>query len=189
MPIVLEIKNSYSQIKGLDDLSIIDAISRELSYSVGYLTWSQKNSGWDGTYRLLNRKQQFPSGCAPRVIKALTDREIEFSVSDLRTYETPQGGLIWRGRELYDYQKKIVDTCIESKTGMVKAATGAGKSIIIARLACLYNLPTVIYVVSGDLLQQMHDELSTSLDVPIGIIGDGKCDRKISSSFINTSRY
>lgn len=176
MTITLEIKNAYSQIKGLDDLSVIDAVSKELSYMAGYLSWAQKNSGWDGTYRLLNRRQQFPSGCVPRVRKVLDEYGLKYEISDQRQYREPKTGLKWIGPPLYEYQKEIVDICIAKKAGMVKSCTGSGKTLMISKLVCEYNLPTVIYVVSSDLLQQMHDELKNSIEAPIGIVGGGICD-------------
>jgi len=175
MSIEIEVKNSYAQIKNLSDLTIIDAISNELSYNAGYLTWAQKNSGWDGTYRLLTRKQHFPSGCVPRVTKILNSLNVDYKVIDERQYENPSGGLVWGGPQLYDYQNKAVETCIDKKAGMVKIATGGGKSNIIAKVVEQYNLPTVIYVVSADLLQQLSETLAQCINQPIGIIGSGKC--------------
>ena len=176
MSIKLKIGNSHTAIEGLDDLSRIDEVSRELSYKAKFITWAQKNSGWDGTYRLLSKKQQFPTGCVPR-IKALFDRMGQpFEVIDEREWEAPSSGLKWTGYDLYPYQNEIIETCIDKKTGMVKAATGAGKSLVLARLSYEYNTKTVIYVVSTDLLQQLHETFSESMNIPIGMVGNGRCD-------------
>lgn len=176
MSIRLIVGNAYTKIEGLEDLSIIDQISNDLSYKAGYITWSQKNSGWDGTYRLLNRRQQFPTGCTTRV-KALLDRmQLSYEEVDQRNFFEAVHGLKWTGYQLYPYQEEIIETCLDKKAGMVKAATGAGKSLIISRLAYEYNLSTVIYVVSTELLQQMHQTLSESVSSPIGMVGNGVCD-------------
>jgi len=176
MSVRLLVNNAYTSIEGLEDLPKIDLISRELSYKVGFITWSMKNSGWDGTYRLLTSKQNFPTGCLPRVKDLLDRMEVPFTVDDQRDWKEPKGGLAWTGYDLYDYQNSIVETCLDEKVGMVKAATGAGKTLIISKLAYEYNLPTVIYVVSTDLLQQMHQTLSESITAPIGMVGNGVCD-------------
>jgi superfamily II DNA or RNA helicase len=176
--IQIQIKNSHAQIQGLTDLPIIDAISNELSYKESFIPRGQRFK-WDGTHRLLTKKQKFPSGCLNRVTGVLDAQGIPYSLQDWREYNSPNpdsDGLLWRGHDLYDYQNKIVERCIDQKKGMIKAATGSGKTLIIARLAYEYNLPTVIYVVSTDLLEQMHRTLSDSLTLPIGIVGDGKCD-------------
>lgn len=176
MPIQLHVRNSNSQIIGLEDLNIIDCISKELSYEAGYVTWHKKQAGWDGTYRLLNRRLQFPSGCLPRVCALLDRINIAYILKDEREYIQPKSGLDWVGYNLYDYQNDVIEHCIENKAGMVKSCTGSGKTLMISRLVYEYNLPTVIYVISTDLLQQMHETLSECLNVPIGIVGDGKCD-------------
>jgi len=95
---------------------------------------------------------------------------------DQRDWVKPSGGLEWTGYTLYPYQNEVVEQCLDAKSGMVKAATGAGKSLIISRLVYEYNLPTVIYVVSTELLQQMHQTLSESINAPIGMVGNGVCD-------------
>lgn len=180
LKITIEVENTVCRIRGLvpdEHLRLIDSISRELSYKAGYLTWTQKSSGWDGLHRLLTRKQEFPAGCLNRVVKLLRNVGIEPTIDDRRVFKTKAADsrLEWKGRELYPYQKELVQTCLDNKLGMVKAATGAGKSIILSKLTFEYDLPSVIYVVSGDLLQQMHEELSTSLNQPVGMIGGGHC--------------
>lgn len=178
MSIEITVKNSYSKISGLEDLPTIDLISKALSYQAGYITWTQKQGGWDGSYRLLTKRLQFPSGCLDRVCELLTSFNLPYKIIDKRIYSTPSGvnNLEWTGFELYDYQKKIIEACIDHKWGMVKACTGSGKSLMLSRLVYEYNLPTVIYAVSTDLVQQLHETLSASINQRIGIVGDGKCD-------------
>lgn len=178
MSVVIHVGNSKSRIEGLDNLAAIDAISLQLSYTLNsaFYSWKARYSGWDGRYRLLSAKQEFPSGCLDRVESVLKSYKVDYSVNDTRAYSEPSPELVWQGFDLYDYQNKIVDTCLEKKAGIVKACTGSGKTLMISRLAYEYNLPTVIYVVSTDLLYQMYDELNRCLSTDIGIVGDGKCD-------------
>jgi superfamily II DNA or RNA helicase len=175
--IKLIIKNSYAQIKGIDDLPLTDAISKTISYQAAFIPPTRRKY-WDGTYRLLESTGKFPTGCVPRVTELLDKFRQTYDVDDQRTWEeNPKGGLEWNGFKLYDYQNRIVETCLEEKIGMVKAATGSGKTTVIARLVYEYNVPTVVYVVSADLLQQMHETLTNSLKgIPIGIVGNGEFD-------------
>jgi len=177
LSVIVHVDNAKSKIEGLDNLACIDAISLQLSYTLNaaYYSWKAKFGGWDGRNRLLTSKQEFPSGCLDRVISILKAFRIDFEVNDKRIYSAPNPKE-WTGVELYDYQNDVIRACLEKKTGIVKVATGGGKSKIIAKLACEYNLPTVIYVVSLDLLSQMHEELTESLGVKIGVVGDGECD-------------
>jgi len=178
MNIVIEINNAKSKIIGLDNLTVIDALSLSLSYEIGgaFFSWKMKNSGWDGRNRLLTSKQEFPTGLVDRVERVLKSYDVKYTLDDRRKYTTPKSSGKWKGLDLYDYQNKIVQTCLEKKKGMVKACTGAGKSLIISKTVYEYNVPTVIYVISTDLLHQMHDDLKNSLDKPIGMVGDGVCD-------------
>lgn len=177
--IVIEVDNVNCQIKGLETLHIIDAISKALTYTVqsARYTWQFKTGNWDGTQRLLTRGLKFPTGCLDTVTAVLHSYNLQFEIKDKRVFSTPNhGGLEWNGFDLYDYQNEIVEAALDKKGGMIKAATGAGKSICLSRIAYEYNLPTVIYVVSLDLLSQMHNTLSKCLNVPIGVVGGGRCD-------------
>ena len=169
---------THAQIKNLDDITIIDEISNVLTYRLesAKYTWQFKTGNWDGATRLLTKGLKFPTGCLNTVCELLDKKSIQYLIVDSRQWVTPApSGLSWHGYDLYDYQNKIVETAIDKKCGMIKAATGSGKSLIISRLAYEYNMPTVVYVVSLDLLSQMHEELERSLGVSVGIIGGGKC--------------
>jgi len=178
MIITIHVDNSKSWIEGLDNLTAVDAISLELSYTLNSSFYSFKSrfGGWDGRHRLLTRKQEFPTGCLDRVKSVLSSFNLEYTVNDSREFFKPRQGLEWNGFNLYDYQNEIIDRCLDRKAGMVKACTGSGKGLILTRLAYEFNTKTVIYVISTDLLYQMHDILVKSLNVPIGMVGDGKCE-------------
>lgn len=177
--VIITVKNVYSKIDGLTDIGVIDAISKALTYvlDAAKYTFQFKMGTWDGSYRLLHKNLQFATGLLNIVEATLNSYGIAYTINDTRGFieYTPMGST-WNGHKLHDYQEKMVDKALSSKTGMIQAATGAGKSIVIGRLIYEYNLPTVIYVVSLDLLSQMHNDLSKWLGIPIGIVGDGKCD-------------
>lgn len=177
--ITITVKNVYSKIDGLSDMIVIDAISKALTYTLdaAKYTFQFRVGAWDGSYRLLHKNLQFATGLLDVVEGVLVARGIPYQINDLREFidYSPMVSS-WRGHKLHDYQEVIVDKALSAKTGMIQAATGAGKSVVIGRLVHEYNLPTVIYVVSLDLLSQMHNDLSKWLNIPIGIVGDGKCD-------------
>lgn len=178
MTVQIEVGVTHSQIKNLDDIAIIDAVSRVLTYRLdsAKYTWQFKTGVWDGATRLLNKHLKFPTGCLQTVCAVLSAKNISYEIKDKRKWVTPNPQLNWQGFDLYDYQQKAVEKAVDSKCGMVKMATGAGKTIVISRLVYEYNVPTVIYVVSLDLLTQMHETLEKALGVPIGVVGGGQCD-------------
>lgn len=176
--IELHINNVKTQIKYLTDISVIDAISRILTYRLesAKFSWQYKTGQWDGSTRLLTKHLYFPTGCLSSVISVLENKGIKYKLVDNRIFDKPSSMSQWLGYDLYPYQEKIVDIALDKKHGMIKVATGGGKSLILSRMVYEYNLPTVIYVVSLDLLEQMRSTLEMCLGIPIGMVGAGICD-------------
>ncbi len=180
MEVVINVGNAQSQILGLDNIKIVDAISYSLSYILesAKFSWAARQSGWDGRQRLLGKTLKFPSGLLARVKKVLDSFNLQYTVNDQRNYSELKkpSGLVWNGPSLYDHQNKVIDVALDKKTGLIQACTGFGKSNVIARIIYEYNLPSVVYVISLDLLSQMKDTLSACLNIPIGMVGNGVCD-------------
>lgn len=176
--ITITVQNTLAQLSNINDLKLIDAISKQLSYqkkSFEFQKFLHMRTGWDGIYRLLNRKLQFPSGLVDKVCSFLGDHGIPYQVEDQRIWNHNKP-LKWKGHNLYPYQEKLVDVCLDKKFGIVKACTGSGKTTAISKIVSELNVQTVIYVVSIDLLEQMRETLTRSLSVPIGMVGGGECD-------------
>jgi superfamily II DNA or RNA helicase len=179
MTVELHIGNVKTHIKNIEDIQVIDAISKTLTYRLesARYSWQFKSGVWDGNTRLLTKNLYFPTGCLASVIGVLEGKGIAHQLVDKRDfYPLPSHNLEWKGYDLYPYQEKIVDVALDKKCGMIKAATGSGKSLIIAKMVYEFNLPTVIYVVSLDLLSQMKETLEESMGIPVGMVGDGICD-------------
>lgn len=173
----------YTQIEGLDQLEIIDALSELLSYSEpGHkFQYQYKSGGWDGKTRLLTRTMRFPTGLTERVTSALISFGITPEIVNNIKYEDIINPIEYCGPKLYPHQEKITEVALSKKRGMIKSPTGSGKTYAIASIVGQLNIPTMVYVVSLELLNQMHETLSTALGQEIGIIGGGKCEiRKIT---------
>lgn len=178
MTVELHVGNTKCHILHLTDLSVIDPISQALSYELGSakFSWQFKQGMWSGKTNLLTKNLYFPSGCLTTVVNILKIKSVPYKIIDNRTYYNYNKRLTeWQGFDLYDYQKRVVDLALTKKNGMVKVATGGGKSAIIANLLFNLNLKCVVYVVSLDLLTQMKETLEESLNIPIGIVGAGQC--------------
>jgi superfamily II DNA or RNA helicase len=175
--IKLTVDNCTTQIEGVEDLGIVDRISNSLSYKLAsaQYSWQAKQTGWDGKVRLLTSQNRFPTGCLDTVCKTLQRYKLDYEICDERKWLVPENPIKWTGPTPYPYQIDMVESCLKNKHGMVRAATGAGKTLTIAKLVGEYNTSTVIYVVSLDLLEQMKEELEDCLDTPIGVVGNGEC--------------
>ncbi len=56
----------------------------------------------------------------------------------------------------YPYQMEILDVIDKNDRGIIKVATGGGKSLIAALIAAKLGKKTIIYVIGKDLLYQFH---------------------------------
>ncbi len=177
--ITININNVYCQINGLEDIKIIDKLDNRLSYfSAGYqFTQAYKQHRWDGKTHLISSQLKFQTGLLPYVESVLIKEDIDYELKDNRQ-EVILGApipILDTHHALRDYQQDIIDTAVLHKNGLIKAATGAGKSLCIAGLVGQLNIKAVVYVVSLDLLYQMKDDVEDALGLECGIIGDGNC--------------
>lgn len=177
--VTISINNVYCQINDLTDLSVIDKLDHKLSFYVnGYqFTQAYRSRRWDGKSHLITNTLKFQTGLLPYVEDMLTRCGVQYQLKDNRQ-DVVLGKpipLLDTYYKLRDYQIDIVNAAILNKNGLIKAATGAGKSACIAKLTGELNIKTVIYVVSLDLLYDMHKNIEKALGIECGIVGDGNC--------------
>ncbi len=86
--------------------------------------------------------------------------------------------------EQRDYQIDVINKACNKQRGIIKCATGSGKTAIAAGIIAKLSIsPFIVYVTSKDLLHQAHNEFTRFIrsnggSIDIGIIGDGKCEIK-----------
>jgi len=193
MLIKIIVNNISSKLQGIDDIDVVDALDRIMSYYVeGYRFtkafregWYDKKKGkwitWDGKKHLLTRKLEFPTGLLQTVFDYLDKLKVKYEIIDNRPEIKLGKPIKTKKYKPREYQQEAVDTFFKKGRGIIRIGTGGGKSFVSAMIAAKYNIPTMIYVIGKDLLYQFHRELSECLPVKIGIIGDGQCDvRKIN---------
>ena len=186
--LTLKIYNTFVKIEGQLSLDLIGKLDSQLSYShPGYQFMSGarggyglsgKTGGWDGRVRLFNQSQKFPVGLLARVKRLLDEENITYSLEDNRpilNYGSPLT-LDTSKFEIRDYQRAALNAAKKNSSGIIRVATGGGKSLIIASLAAQYNIPTVIYVIGIELLYQMKDTIESAYGVRCGIVGGGVCE-------------
>lgn len=185
------IKGNTSQIIEEADVEHILALDKHLSFYVqgaehtaafkGYLNRDGDWVKWDGFKKLLTPTLQFPSGLVERVKDFYQAANKPIDVLDKRTNKSagkPRNilnNLQKIGKPPYPYQTEILDVIDKYDRGIIKVATGGGKSLIAALIAAKLGKKTIIYVIGKDLLYQFHEFFTQCFDEPIGIIGDGQC--------------
>jgi superfamily II DNA or RNA helicase len=187
------ITGNKCQIKDETDLDFLQSLNKHLSVFIESSIYSQaykkgfydKNDGnfkrWDGFNHLLSANLIFKVGLLDRVVKFFKDSGKDVDVIDARVAiikGEPRDisiGLQKLNLIPYPYQQEIVDRLVNERLGIVKSATGSGKSLIIAMTVARLGKTTCIFVIGKTLLYQFHDLLSNLFSEEIGIIGDGKC--------------
>ena len=188
----ITIKGNNCQITEEADLQHILALDKHLSFYVqgaehtaqfrGFFNRDGDFIKWDGFKKLLTPTLLFSTGLLDRVKDFYNDAGKEFQIIDKRppkSVGTPKdilSNLKKINKEPYPYQLEILDVIDKNDRGIIKVATGGGKSLIAALVAAKLGKKTIIYVIGKDLLYQFHEFFSLAFDEKIGIIGDGKCE-------------
>ena len=173
--IIIE-SNVRSRIDGKLDSFVKHKLDATLSYFADGYQFSPrfKRRMWDGRVRLFSKATQvFQTGCFFIIIQILQEHKIEFCTEDKRKPVSPGKPLPVYGKEIRDYQEEAIRALLGKARGILLAATGAGKTFIIANVVARLNLPTVIYTHTCDLLHQMKDEIEGMLKIECGQLGDG----------------
>lgn len=121
------------------------------------------------------RRKAFFTGLLPTVVKYLKQIQVPYKIYDVRTKDTEIKIHPYhvKGFEQRAYQDRAVKTAIEKERGVIKVATGGGKTLISAMLVRALRLPTLFITHKIDLLEQTYEKYQTILGdlFSIGVIG------------------
>ena len=138
----------------------------------GYKYMPKFRSGeWDG-YISLYKYNRFPSGLLNVVEDGLKDIEEPYVVDDKRHYPLAHPYKV-SNFELRDYQLSAVETALEKYRGVLKMATNAGKTLVMASIIQATGCKAVVIVPTRALLIQTADRLAEMLDIEVGRFGAG----------------
>lgn len=185
--------DNFCRIEDEPDVEFLRELDKELSFFVqgaehtrafkGYVGRGGKFFKWDGRKHLLSNKLEFGPGLLTRVKNIYDISEKEYEVVD-NTSHSSKASIIDIKKKLkkikkepYPYQIEARDEILKYQRGIIRLATGGGKTIVAALMTAELGKKTIIYVIGKDLLYQIH-ELFSSLFGEVGIIGDSKCEIK-----------
>ena len=169
---------------------------KKLGYKPQDSVWmAQANPHWDGWIttvcfgsgkcRCPNKKSQmhFPTGLLSLAREFFDNNQIVYQLVDDRPSLGNVSPLEIGGAYiLRDYQEEAVNNALKKQRGIIKAATGAGKTVIAGSIIAKAGaFPACFFVTTKDLLHQAKEELEKLIfkdgkPVKIGTIGGGKCD-------------
>lgn len=143
---------------------------------------------WDGTITVAKRYYKgngilrAPSGLLSYIREILEENGVSYSLRNERPPVIRTPGYSTPGLVLRDYQEEAINKALRRGRGVIKAATGAGKTAMCVAMAARASVfPMVFYVTSCDLLEQAYDQFRKYLRyngdlTEIGRVGAGHCD-------------
>lgn len=179
---ILILDNKKCQIIS-DDIAILKKLHNYLSFKLTGIEYTPAyQNGWNGITYLLSKSNKFNYGLLNKVELFLKGRNIDYIVEDRRSPKIIIPELDIRNNlqkcKLIprDHQIKICQAAQLNDRGIIRAATGAGKTLCTALITAKINKPTIIYVIGLDLLDQFYKLYTKLFDEPIGYIGNGTCN-------------
>ena len=159
----INLNNITSSIIGLDD-KLIKLISNKLTYQVCENRFKKTNNF---LFDSINNTTY--TGLVPHIVKILKDNKVKFTINDLRKVPNIYGKYTISSEfKLRDYQEDILNKI--SSRSIIMAATGAGKTIIMAGIIEKYNVKNVVMLApSVSLAIQNSKEISKFLGVEVGV--------------------
>lgn len=183
----IEVHPTYLEIVDADEetLALID---KAFSWDIPGFFFQQRNHkkkhptkmAWcwacnsDGKKHLLE-DNTLPLGFHNKLSDILSKSGVGFEIADMRPPK-PEKQYDWHcSADLREYQSDIMlQPMLDEESGVVCAATGAGKSIVAAAAICELGLPSLIVVPTKLLLGQFLETIEQFTDIPVGMIGSGK---------------
>jgi superfamily II DNA or RNA helicase len=207
MSLKIEVDNISSYIVGDNLDCVYNGLQKVLSYRVMGCEFTDRYNQidpktgerkWDGFKRLCwNQKRgiKFPTGLYSKVRDFMQENELEYGVSDKRVQcKRFHDYVLSEDIVFRPYQDKSISSCVKAQRGIVKIATGGGKTFIAAGLFQILGLKKMVFfAMSGDLILQAKDEIEKCIRfngsaVEVGVIGGGMCDiRDITVCTIQTA--
>lgn len=176
--ITLEIDNTFSKITGLDKKTI-NKMSRRFRVQNAYNEW-QNNPSNKYMYFLFS-DGRFYTGVLNRVKNYISKvLKEEYTIEDLRDFsgyrdDLPAMKYAIKSMPypLRQYQREALNKLFLHNRGTVQAATGTGKTFIMAATCMIYNVKTVIICGQKKLAQQLKEEIEDITGEKVGYIGSG----------------
>ena len=201
MSVRIRIQNVELFVDGELDRGVRDDIQNRLSYIVPNFKFMRKykqsqkqaelgltDSPWDGSITIAKRcyhagaTLRAPTGMLSYLRETLSEHGVQYSIVDERPNLIVTPGYSTPDLSLYDYQAEVVNKTLSRGRGVIKAATGSGKTeMMVGCVAQASVFPMVFYVNSCDLMYQTKARFEKYMmyngqPAEIGLVGDGKCD-------------
>lgn len=161
----IEYGNVLCKAHGIEDEMLKYKIANKLSYTIG---------GFGAPKQLkvlFNPKTCMTyTGLIPYVVNECKKAGLQVEIIDKRIKPVSNAGFdMEEWVELRDYQQNVYDN-LNTRT-IVQAATGAGKTVMMASAIAKFNVkPVIVLSPKATLAYQLRDEISKFLGVKVGVM-------------------
>ena len=159
--VTIIINNSLSILK-TDNKKLLTTLEKKYSAKVPGYNYSAayRKHGWNGEKKFFSSKTgKFGTGLLSHIEEDLTYLGIDYKIEDSRN-ATHSDDIELPGITLRDYQESMVRSALKAKGCIIKAPTGAGKTLILGGiLKALEGKTGLIFFTKKQLLKQTYDDL------------------------------
>ena len=172
LKIIVKNVSSFLQTTNKELLSVL---RKKYSAKIPGARYSKAyRKGWDGTKYFISEKGKFGTGLLPFILKDLELAELDYELEDHREPVVGRHDISLPNIQYREYQESMINMALEKRMALIKAPTGAGKTIILAGiLKALEDKTGLIFFTQKGLLLQTYEFLK-NLGFDVGVaFGDG----------------
>jgi len=131
LKIIVKNVNSLLQTHNKELLSIL---RKKYSAKIPGARYSKAyRRGWDGAKYFITEKGSFGTGLLPFILKDLELAEISYELEDHRDAVVDRHDIDIEKIQYRDYQESLINLALKKRMALIKAPTGAGKTVIFGR--------------------------------------------------------
>jgi superfamily II DNA or RNA helicase len=176
--LIIDVTPTMSKITGIIDQKIFTILMQELSFrDPDFMHKKAFNPHvTERKYLITPSTRVFQTGLLQRVTQFLDLHGLEYQIRDNRIESPPEffNPIKEDALSLRPYQEEAIRSAITNKCGIIRMATGAGKTFVSSHLVSRLERRTVILVHRIDLLKQFAEVLRGLLHFDaVGICGGG----------------
>ena len=181
MSLRVEVGTTWGKIHGYIPEGPLVALRHALSYEVPNLHFRRQNNRWakERKFLLTEKRHEFRTGLLKRLCENLETQGLDYEIDDRREISDPSQFMPHRFLEdadgFRDYQLEAIDAAVNERYGILRIATGGGKTRVMSGIMARLERPTVVLVHRLDLMHQVYDVTRDLMLYPelVGIVGGG----------------
>lgn len=182
--VTIEVNNLYGKIMNKDlPAQVLSDVQTQCSFQMEgseykAIAYRKRHIQWDGYKKLFNKQtRKFDIGLLSRVVGVLKRSGYMVDIVDKRIHIDTKVNYKYDASIPRDYQNQAIITSVMCGNGILKIATGGGKTVVAGCTIGALGKKSIFIVHTKDLLYQAKSSFSRIFpQESIGQIGDGIID-------------